>query len=314
MHKRKFVVCGEALFDVFVGPHTKVGVTLEARLGGSPFNTAIGLARLGQPVQLLAAVSRDVFGERIVRALADESVDVTAIETNDGRTTLSVVSLDKDGVPCYSFYGEQGADRMLSAAALTAVAEDARAIHVGSYPLVVEPIASTLRVLVEREHGRTPIVYDPNVRLSVVPDIARWREALDWMLARTQLLKISEEDLRLLHPGLTADAFAAHALHQGVALVVMTRGAEGACAWTGAARAAVRGIQVAVVDTVGAGDSFQAALLTWLAEHATLEPSGLGRIDSGDLMAALAFATRAASLTCSRCGADLPRRGELGPA
>jgi fructokinase len=176
---------------------------------------------------------------------------------------------------------------------------------------VVEPIASTLRALVERAHGTTLVAYDPNVRLNVVPEVGPWRDMLEWMLPSTDLLKISDEDLHLLLPGRSGADFAASALERGVELVVVTRGGAGAEAWTRQAHAAVAATPVEVVDSVGAGDTFQAALLTWLAEEGALSPDGLRGLSGTALAAALGFAGLAASITCSRRGADLPRRGEL---
>lgn len=306
-----FVVCGEALIDVFAAGDTAAGLALDARVGGSPFNTAVGLARLGQPVVFLSAVSRDFLGDRLVRALEAEGVDTAAVQRNDAPTTLGLVGLDAQRVPSYSFYGEGGADRQLTAQALSSLPPDVRAVQLGSYATVVEPIASTLRALVEREHARSLIAYDPNVRLNVEPALARWREMLEWMLPRTHLLKISEEDLQLLLPGTGCGRFAANALERGVKLVVITRGAEGSAAWTRQAHVAVPSVEVELVDTVGAGDTFQAALLTWLAEHGSLSMQALEALTTAQLQLALGFAARAAAITCSRRGADMPRRNDL---
>jgi fructokinase len=214
-------------------------------------------------------------------------------------------------VPSYAFYGVGCADRELPLSALDALPTHAQAIQLGSYAMVVEPVASSLRVLVEREHGRRLIAYDPNIRLNVEPSLDRWRETLRWMLPRTHLLKVSEEDLGLLYPGEAHEALAATWLAQGVAVVVVTRGGDGAAAWTAHACVSLPGEKVEVVDTVGAGDTFQAALLTWLAEHDALRPSALHALGESELSAALRFASRAAAITCSRRGADLPRRVEL---
>ena len=165
-----FVVCGEALMDVFATGDTTAGVALDARVGGSPFNVAVCLARLGQPVAFFSAVSRGFLGERLMRALAAEGVDTSAVRRNDAPTTLGLVGLDVDGVPAYAFYGEGCADRQLTPDALDELPQGVRAIHLGSYATVVEPIGSTLRALVEREHERTLIAYDPNIRLNVEPD------------------------------------------------------------------------------------------------------------------------------------------------
>jgi fructokinase len=306
-----FVVCGEALMDVFATGDTAAGVALDARVGGSPFNAAVGLARLGQPVAFFSTLSRGFLGERLMRALAAEGVDTSAVQRSDAPTTLGLVGLDADGVPSYAFYGEGCADRQLTLDALDALPRPVLAFHVGSYATVVEPIGSTLRALVEREHGRSLIAYDPNIRLNVVRDLARWREMLEWMLPRTHLLKISEEDLQLLLPGTSPGDFATAAIDRGVALVVVTRGAEGASAWTQQSHASVPTVRVELIDTVGAGDTFQAALLTWLAEHDSLAVPALHALSSAELESALGFAARAAAVTCSRRGADMPRRGEL---
>ena len=305
------VVCGEALMDVFALADTSTGMALEARLGGSPFNVAVGLARLGRPVTFLGAISTGFLGERLVRALRSEGVDTSPIVRVDAPTTLSLVGVDSAGVPSYSFYGVGGADRQLAAADVQRLPADAMALHVGSFAFVVEPVAATLRALVEREHRGTVVSYDPNVRLNVEPDLARWREALEWMLARAHVLKISAEDLALLCPGLSAADFIDRALADGVRLVVVTRGASGAVAGTASGRAAVPARSVSLVDTVGAGDSFQAALLAWLGHNDLLGVDAVCRIEGRRLKAALRFACIAAGLTCSRRGADLPTRGEI---
>jgi len=306
-----FMVCGEALMDVFAVGDTPSGVALDARIGGSPFNAAVGLARLAQPVAFFAAISSGFLGERLMRALAAEGVDTAAVQRPDAPTTLGLVGLDARGVPSYSFYGSGAADRELRADALGAVPAGIRAIHLGSYATVVEPIASTLRLLVEERRQTTLIAYDPNIRLNVEPDLERWRGMVHWMQSRAHLLKISDEDLGLLWPGLTPEAFAAETLAQGVRLVVVTRGAEGALGWTAGARASVPTPPVQVIDTVGAGDTFQAALLTWLAEQGALDADALGALSGAALEQALGFAARAAAITCSRRGADMPRRAEL---
>lgn len=306
-----FIVCGEALMDVFATADTPTGTLLDARIGGSPLNVAIGLARLAQPVAFLGALSTGFLGDRLARALAEEGVGTGCLERVDAPTTLGLVGLDAQGVPSYAFYGQGCADRQLPLAALDRLPADVRAVHFGSYAMVVEPVAATQRALVQRVQGRALVAYDPNIRLNVEPDLQRWRDALAWMLSRTQLLKISDEDLGLLFPGDNPADLAARWLAAGVELVVLTRGGEGARAWTAAHGAEVSGRRVDVVDTVGAGDTFQAALLTWLAEHDRLAPGALRTLDAESLRAALDFAAAAAAITCSRRGADLPRRGEL---
>jgi fructokinase len=307
-----FVVCGEALMDVFGGADHAHGLLLDARVGGSPLNVAIGLARLQQPVTFFGAVSSGFLGQRLMRALRDEGVDTGAVTRLDAPTTLGLVGLDEAGVPSYAFYGHGCADRLLPLDALRALPAAAGAFHFGSYAMVVEPVAATQRALVEREHRRSLIAYDPNIRLNVEPDIERWRDTLRWMLPRTHLLKVSEEDLGLLHPGAAAQDLARDWLAQGVSCVVVTHGGEGASAWRHAEQIRVEPKSVSVVDTVGAGDTFQAALLAGLAERGVLGREALREMPAAAWRDVLQFAARAAAITCSRRGADLPRRAELG--
>ncbi len=306
-----FIVCGEALFDVFATGHTPTGLGFDGRIGGSPFNVALGLARLAQPVGFLGGIGTGFAGERLMRALDDEGIATACVARVDAPTTLSLVGVDARGVPSYAFYGHGGADRQLRPEHLAAVPAAARAFHFGSYAMVVQPVAATQRALVEREHRRSVISYDPNIRSNVEPDLGVWRDTLDWMLPRCHLLKVSDEDLALLYPGRPVEDFAAQALAAGTPWVVVTRGGSGAIGFTARDTVAMPQVPVTVVDTVGAGDTFQAALLTWLAETDRLSPQAIAEIDADAQRDALGFAARAAAITCGRRGADLPRRHEL---
>lgn len=306
------VVCGEALFDVFPGKATGAGFDLAARIGGSPFNLAVGLARMGAPAMFFGGLSRDLFGRRLHHALASERVDVSAAPRPDAGTALMVVAVGADGAPGYTFHGAATADRLVRMPDLDAVPRDAAALHVGSYCMALEPVASTLRALVERQRGVSLVAYDPNVRLMVEPDAAVWRDALEWMLTRAGLVKISDEDLRLLYPERSPQQFLEAALASGVALAVVTRGAHGVLAATRRCPAiALPAVPVDVVDTVGAGDTFQAATLALLQRTGRLSRHALETMDSTALHELLGFAARAAAVTCGRRGADLPYFDEI---
>lgn len=308
--------CGDALFDVFM-TRSQGGMTgsiaLDARVGGSPLNVGIGLSRLGQPTGFFAKVSTDPFGQALLNHLAAEEVETSLCVRTAAPTTLAVVALDAKGVPTYSFYTEGTADRSLERAELPVRLPDAiRVIHIGSYATALEPTAGSLEALVTRERGRRFIAYDPNVRPSIVPDRAVWRQRVAALSAQAHLVKASIEDIAFLYPGADEREVLREWLARGVCLAVATRGESGAIAMTQSGLVAeVSSPQVEVVDTVGAGDTFQAALLTWLAENGRLSPDGIASMAERDLPLLLDFAAQAAAITCSRRGADMPRRGEL---
>ncbi|MBR0568717.1 carbohydrate kinase [Azoarcus sp. L1K30] len=308
-----FLVCGEALFDVFIGSEDDQALHLDARLGGSPYNVAVGLARLAQPVAFFGGLSTDMLGERLARALAREGVNTTLAPRFDAPTTLGLIELGEAGVPRYAFYGNGAADRLPDTAHLPTLPVSIRSIHLGSFATVVEPVATALEALVRREREGRLVAYDPNVRLNVEPSLARWRERVETLAALAHLVKISDEDAGLLYGDAGDDALARRWLDAGASLVVMTRGGKGATAWNSRGRVDVDAPRVTVVDTVGAGDTFQAAMLAHLAERDALHPERLAHLPSGDLRDLLQFAACAAAMTCSRRGADLPRRHELPP-
>jgi fructokinase len=306
-----FVVCGEALMDVYVRDATATGLLLDARVGGSPFNVAVGLARLGRTSHFLSGLSNDVPGERLMQALRDEGVGTSLVVRSEAPTTLSVVSVGNTGVPRYAFHGHGAADRQLTPATLPPLPPETRALQFGSYALVVEPVGGTLRALAARERDRRVIAYDPNVRLNVEPDVDRWLPIVHEMAGWSHIVKVSDEDLGLLYPDESPAQVAQRWLDNGSRLVVVTRGATGCEAWSRRGHATAPSLLIDVIDTVGAGDTFQAAMLTWLDEHDALDAAAIDALEVPELAAMLRFAARAASITCSRRGADMPRREEL---
>lgn len=311
--------CGDALYDVFMSGRIGAGapslgsIGFDARVGGSPLNVGMALSRLGQPTGFFAKVSTDPLGQNLLAFLAAEGVETSLCVRTSAPTTLAVVALDAKGVPSYSFYINGSADRSLEPAELPARLPDAiRVIHIGSYSTALEPTAGSLEALVTRERSRRFISYDPNVRPSIVPDPELWRERVAALSAQAHLMKASLEDIQFLYPGADETAILREWLDRGVCLAVATRGENGAIAMTSSGLTAeVPSPPVTVVDTVGAGDTFQAALLTWLSENGRLSPDGIASLSARDLPALLSFAARAASITCSRRGADMPRRGEI---
>jgi fructokinase len=310
-----YLVCGEALFDLFNSPGTRSNeLHFHALAGGSPFNVAIGLRRLGMPSALFAGISTDFLGQRLRDVLREEGVSDSYLVASPAPTTLSMVAVDDTGSPQYLFRGDGCADRQLLAEHLPVLDERIRGIHVGSYSLVVEPVASTLLTLVQREGSRRLISLDPNVRLNPAPDIDRWRQQIARFAALAHMIKVSEEDLQLLYPDSDPQQCIRQWLGGSCQLVFLTRGSAGASLFSktqGHVSCPARPVQTQ--DTVGAGDTFQAAILAYLMEHGLDNPSALANLSTPHLENMLAFAVRAAALTCSRVGPQLPYRHELPP-
>ncbi len=305
-----FIVCGEALWDLFAVEQDD-GLVFDARIGGSPFNVAVGLSRLGQSSALLTGLSNDRLGERLLGALSGEGVETRLIARSENPTTLSIVDIGPDGGPAYAFYGENAADRNLRMDDLPDFDDAVWGLHLGSYTLVAEPVGSSLLALARREAGRRLITLDPNVRPTVEPDLDLWRSRIDAFLPCADVVKPSEEDLEILYPGASHEQIGETWLAAGPALVIITRGGEGAEAYGSFGRFSVDGERVAVIDTVGAGDTFQAALITGLAERNAKTRAGLVALAADEVHAVVRFAITAAAITCSRRGADLPHRSDV---
>jgi fructokinase len=300
------LVCGEALIDLF-----PAGSMLKVVVGGSPFNLAVGLARLETPVAFFGGLSVDYFGTMLVETLQREGVDTTQLKRSTRPTPLVLVSPDAHGHPSYTFYSHDSAVQDVTIGDISnPLPHWVEAIALGSYVLAVEPVGSALMSLAEREARRTVIALDCNLRPALVGPIAAWRERIERFASCASIIKLSDEDFEGGWNGVArSDDLAAHWLQLGVKLVVMTHGARGATAWHRSGRVSVPGLQVEVVDTVGAGDSFHAALLARLAYKGRL--SSLANLDQASVFDALRYANLAASLTCGRRGADLPRRSEI---
>lgn len=307
-----YLVCGEALFDLFLESETGPGAsTYAARSGGSPFNVAIGLSRLGTASGLLTGLSRDLLGQRLRQVLEMENVSTAYAIDTDRRTTISLVGLDTAGVPAYQFYDRESADTGVTVADLPPIGAEVSGLHFGSYSIAAEPVGDAVLALAGTERGRF-ISLDPNIRPTVVSDMGIWRRRIDALLPFVDLLKISAEDLELIHPGMAAQDFARQTLAKGPRLVVVTDGGERALGWTASGLSAEAvPPAVKVIDTVGAGDTFQAALISRLLRHPGGASAGIDALDGASLPALLDYAARAAALTCSRRGADLPRAAEL---
>jgi fructokinase len=305
------IACGEALIDLFLYDRKGTHIKAEAVAGGSPFNVAIGLARLGQRVAFCGGLSTDSFGEFLSGILKAEGAVPTP-----RLSTVSVVSTDALGRARYSFHGEASADRGVTPADLDfALPADIEALTFGSYTLAVEPVASAYLSLMQREVGRRVISIDPNIRPTVIGDLTGYDRHLEKFLRHATIVKASEEDLELVFgPDPDVHAIAKEWMKLGASLIVVTRGAKGALAFHRDGCIDCPGRAIEVVDTVGAGDSFHAALLASLAAQHALTCAAIASLPRITLERALHYAVTASSITCGRRGADLPKRSEVDAA
>ncbi len=310
-----YLVCGEALFDFFSEDDASglaSTVNFKAIAGGSPFNVAVGLRRLGVDAALFAGLSTDYLGRRLQQVLRNEGVRADYLVDFAAPTTLAMVAVGANGSPHYSFRGEGCADRQLKPEHLPQLGAEVRGLHIGSFSLVVQPIADTLLALVQRESGKRLISLDPNVRLNPEPNIDLWRTRVATLVVLADLIKVSDEDLSLLYPEQDPQRVIEGWLQHRCQLVFLTRGGEGATVFSRHHGSwSVPACSVKIADTVGAGDTFQAALITWLTEQHLDSVEGVQSLAREQIDGMLKFAVQAAALTCSKTGPDLPYRQQL---
>ncbi|WP_295042642.1 carbohydrate kinase [uncultured Paracoccus sp.] len=278
--------------------------------GGSVYNTAIALGRLGEQVAYLWPISRDAFGDVLLRPLAEAGVNTDLCPRTDRLTTLALVTLT-GGEARYSFYDEGSAGRMLAPEDIAALPGDIDALFAGGISLVPDPCGAAIESLIARDGGRLPVMLDPNIRPFFIPDAAAYRARLARLIARSDIVKLSGDDLEWLYPGLAPDEAARLVLAQGPRLVLQTGGAAGARAhWSGEPVTAPA-IRTTVADTIGAGDTFNAGVLASLRRQDVLSKAGLAAITADQIAAALALGAQAAAVTVSRPGANPPWAHEM---
>ncbi|WP_327351411.1 carbohydrate kinase family protein [Streptomyces sp. NBC_01304] len=302
------VVAGEALIDLVPQAGGDVLAPLRPARGGGPYNTAVALGRLGAEVGFCSRISTDAFGQALVGHLRDEGVDVSLVQRGPEPTTLALAALDEHGAAAYSFYVEGSADRLFATPGEAQLPGSVRALSFGTCSLALEPGASAYEELMRREAGRGVFVaLDPNIRAGLIPDADAYRARFKSWLPHVSLLKLSEEDAQWLGPDVPGW------LAAGPAAVVVTRGAGGLTVFTrGGGEVSVPGERVEVVDTIGAGDTVNAALLHDLSLRDALSADAMDALPAEVWRKVLAYAARAAAVTCSRAGAEPPYATEVG--
>lgn len=305
------VCCGEALIDMVPRAlPTGENVFLPVP-GGAVFNTAITLGRLGAPAGFLSGLSTDMFGAQLMEALAASSVDASLCIRSDRPSTLAFVKLT-DGHAEYTFMDENSAGRMITADDLPALPPSVEALHFGAISLIPEPCGSAYESLALAMAESAVISLDPNIRPSFIKDEDAHRARIRRMIAVADIVKVSDEDLAWIDPDNSAEnAIAAMLEGQGPSLVILTKGADGVtlCSNSGTRDIAAR--KVNVIDTIGAGDSFNGGFLEGLRRAGLLTKAALRDAEIAAFAPAAELATRVAAVTVSRAGANPPWGREL---
>jgi fructokinase len=304
-----FFVVGEALVDL-VGQ--RGGRTFSAHPGGSPANVALGLARLGVPVTLKTRLGRDAFGEMIAAHLEASGVQVDGGTAEKAQTTLAIATLAA-GIASYDFRIDWDVD------ASAPLPIETRCLHTGSLATVIPPGNASVIGLVERERerGRATVSYDPNVRPGLLGDAEQARTGIEHLVTLSDVVKVSDEDLRWLYPDRPDEEVARAWLASGPALVVVTRGGAGVYAVSAGLELRRDAVPIALVDTVGAGDSFTSGLLDGLHRADLIggaRRDALAAIDEATLGSVVDAAALIAAMTCAKPGADPPTRAQVDAA
>lgn len=303
--------CGEALIDMLPRTSTLGEPCFAPYAGGAVFNTAIALGRLGAPSAFFSGVSNDMLGEILADTLTASKVDTHYLARSDRPTTVAFVKL-VNGQATYAFYDEGTAGRLLSVDQLPSLGDDIAALFFGGISLVNDPAASTYESLQAREAAARVTMIDPNIRPGFIAGKeAEYRARIGRMIARADIVKLSDDDLHWLEGQGDPTVLARGILAKGPKVVFITEGAKGARAVTATQDIFVAASKVAVVDTVGAGDTFNAGVLAALHQAGALTKSGVASLSDAALTAALSLGTRAAAVTVGRAGANPPWAHEL---
>ncbi|MFC5385311.1 carbohydrate kinase [Aquamicrobium segne] len=304
------ICCGEALIDMLPRRSTLGETAFSPYPGGGMLNSAIALGRLGANAGLYCGISSDMFGQLLRKTLAASHVDERYLHPSPLPTTLAFVQLN-NGQASYFFFDENTAGRMLVEADLPALGNEVEALLFGGISLIAEPCGSTYETFMRRESQNRTMILDPNIRPDFIDDHTRHRARINSMMTMADIVKLSDEDLAWFGHAGSPDDFAQDRLRREPGLIVITHGEKGTVGYTRNHRIAIAAPTVEVVDTVGAGDTFNGGLLASLQAQGLLGKGRPALLSAEQLHAALEMASHAAAISVSRAGANPPWRHEL---
>jgi len=305
------ISCGDALIDFVPTVAADGREALAPMVGGSCLNVAIGLARLGAPAGFVGGISTDMFGQMIKEHAAASGVELRFATRSDRHTTLAFARIVSDE-SYYAFYDTDTASQHWTYRRGTIPLEAVETVHVGSTTLVNDKCAASTLTLVAVARESATISFDPNCRPNLVKDKRSYLARMNKFVASADIVRMSDADFTYLYGNARYQQKADEMLAHGASLVVITCGIDDVVAWhQNVGQIEVAAFPVKVADTIGAGDSFQAALLFALREQGRLAREELGGLNANELRRALSFAVNCAGLTCTRPGADPPWSREL---
>jgi fructokinase len=299
---------GEALID-FVGEKE---LSFNGFPGGSPYNTAIAISRLGIECRFLGRISRDLFGKKLVDYLNENNVGTDLVLRTDDKTTLSFVEKQKDGQACYAFFSNDAADRNWKVEELASIEipADAQIIHFGSISFSQEPGGTAITGFLEK-NSRFLLSFDPNIRPSIIENRKNYMDRFERICRISTIIKLSDEDLKWIFPRMSREQSLKNLLDYGISLIALTEGKEGASLINKKGIIKTPVFKLSVADTIGAGDTFHGALLTYIHKKKWFDRMLLSELKTEDLEAMGNFANKAAAINCSRSGANPPTEGEM---
>ncbi len=313
-------VIGEALIDFIAKGTLGPSVPYDSVVGGCALNTAVATSRQGSPVVYVGKLSGDIFGQRMLNHLIESEVLFDpSLCAAPQPSLLAMASLDAEGKANYTFYTEKTAVVSMTKVELLSALEehtDLKVVHIGSISLALEPLSEVIITALQSYEPKPVIFLDPNVRPAVIPDMNVFRTRIEEAMDLASLVKISDEDLLLLYEGKDAKKMAQSLAREKQTHIILTLGRQGSIWYTPEGESASMDIiDLPVIDTVGAGDTFSGGLLTYLYERDCFGKDGdipqLKKLSLDLIKDALVWATASSAITCSRRGCDPPRTEEI---
>jgi fructokinase len=303
----KIAILGEALIDF----KSTGSLAFQGFIGGSSLNVATATSRLGQATTFLSQISTDLFGAKLKEHMQENQIDTTFVITSSAPSTLAFVE-ERGGQAHFTFLGNGAADTRYNPQPRPALPLSIQFVQFGSISLLTDPTSSSIAEIVEQHRERVTVVFDPNCRPALTPDLAGYKKKLENWLNLAHLVKVSDQDLGWLEPDKTLEEVAKDWLARGPKAVIITRGEHGSVLFrAGKANLEIETPKVDVIDTVGAGDTFTAGLMVGLLEHGHQASIDLEHHSDETWLSVMRFAAASAAINCTRAGANPPTRSDV---